>query len=178
MITRSMVEQGFDKGYIRLVNDFGHGIMAKIGEYRFWFGGTMAEHYFDVDCYLSDVGRCNVLDKIYEALESFRKDKDFLEEYKYYELYLKERLIRKNRELRQSKEISQKLLDAINILGIDHKQIAEMIATYGHRELQSEFAFICMYYLMTISDKDYQYDDRNRIVHQLAQRFVNPDFEF
>lgn len=174
-ITRKMVEQAYDQGIIKLINNF--GIMAKIGDYNFWFGGSTAEEYSSPDTYVIEIGESTVKDMIYETLEDFRKCEDYADEYAYYEEYINEMLAYLNRSKRKSKEIAMKLTGDINTMGIDFKEVAKALATYGHRSLQYDFGLICCYFLKEVAKDDYQYDERNKAIHHIAKNILNPDFE-
>ena len=91
MITKNMVKEGYKKGIIKLIPSPNYdGIVCKIGDYWFYFGGITAEEYDDVDEYKSVVLESDIVNDIYEVLNDFFCYGDFIDEYVYYEYYLKE----------------------------------------------------------------------------------------
>ena len=92
MITRGMVEQGYDAGIIRIVDSpHGDGAVCAIGDYWFYFGGLTAEECGTAEEYIRVVPREDIVREVLEVLEDFRREGDtFGDEYRYYESYLKE----------------------------------------------------------------------------------------
>ena len=93
MITKSMVGQGYDKGVVKLnISPHNDGIVCRIGDYWFYFGGLTAEEYDDVEKYKKDIPRDTIIDEIFEVLNDFdfRHTEEFMDEYNYYEAILKE----------------------------------------------------------------------------------------
>lgn len=91
MITKAMIGKGYDNDVIKLdISPHDDGVVCVIGEYWFYFGGFTAEEYCDVEAYKMDIHRDVIIDKIYDALDEFRKDEVLADEYAYYEAFLKE----------------------------------------------------------------------------------------
>ena len=95
MITRKMVKNGYENGTIQLVKSPNKapnmgGVVCKIGEYWFYFGGLTAEEYDSVEAYKADIPKRVILNDIYNTLKDFLHDSDLIDEYRYYEYYLKE----------------------------------------------------------------------------------------
>lgn len=91
MITKEMIEAGYKAGIVELCespND--DGVVCKIGEIWFYFGGLTAEES-TVEEYKNCVPEEDIVDEIYGVLDDFRKDgEEFLDEYLYYECFLRE----------------------------------------------------------------------------------------
>ena len=92
MITKAMVERGYDAEIIRIVNSpLGDGAVCAIGDNWFYFGGITAEECRTAVEYIKMVPRKDIVCEIFEVLEDFRKDRNvFEDEYRYYEYYLEE----------------------------------------------------------------------------------------
>ena len=92
MITKQMVKDAYDKGVIELdVSPNGDGIVAKIDEGWFYFGGLTAEEYTDPREYEHDIPKETIVDDIYETLDGFGEWEELCDEYGYYEEVFKER---------------------------------------------------------------------------------------
>lgn len=97
MITKNMVKEGYKKGIIKLIPSPNYdGIVCKIGDYWFYFGGITAEECDDVDEYKSVVLESDIVNDIYEVLNDFFCYGDCIDEYVYYEHYLKEHGIKED----------------------------------------------------------------------------------
>ena len=93
MITREMVAKGLKTKVISLImSPIGDGVVCKIGDTWFYFGGMTAEEYNSVETYKEEIPHDTIISEIYEALESFRTCpwSMFREEYQYYMQVLKE----------------------------------------------------------------------------------------
>lgn len=92
MITKKLVAQGLMSDVIRLDTDpnMGSGIVARIGNNWFYFGGMTAEEYNDVEQYREDIPFGTIVDEIYDILHVFQtgSHKEFLDEAAYYESIL------------------------------------------------------------------------------------------
>ena len=91
MIRFEQVIDGMEHGDIAVVdspND--DGAVCKIGENWFYFGGQEAEEMTAAE-YLANVPKDEIAKEILGALEDFRHDPGFADEYGYYEAFLHER---------------------------------------------------------------------------------------
>ena len=193
MITREMIELGYNNGLIRIIDSSSNecdGIAAKIGDYFFYFAGEEGDEYTDANKFKEEIGDVGIKQMLFNTLEDFRlHPEEFEDEYNYYESYLKEnskdvrqkflreKRMRANRKLKEAREVASKLTNAINIMGINPSDIADALQ-YEHRALQSDFAFICMNYLRFVASEGYQFDARNEWAHKVAKKFINPEFDF
>ena len=74
MITRELLEKGYDLGAVRLISSpHGDGTVCQIGEYWLYFGGQTAEE-MEPEEYRRNVPKANILDEILIALEGIRDD--------------------------------------------------------------------------------------------------------
>lgn len=93
MISKEMIKEGLHNGVVKLVADpiMESGTVCRIGELYFYFGGSEAEASAP-EQYQKNVSEDDLVESIYEALESFRLDwfEGSQDEYQYYESYLKE----------------------------------------------------------------------------------------
>ena len=91
MITKKMIAVGYKAGIVELCespND--DGVVCKIGEIWFYFGGSTAEEC-TVDEYKKFVPEEDIVNEIFDVLDDFqRSGEEFIDEYHYYEYYLKE----------------------------------------------------------------------------------------
>ena len=90
MITLNMIENGYSVGLIKLIespND--DGVVCKIGDDWFYFGGLTAEEN-TVEEYKRNVPLEDIINEIFEALEDFRDDAIYNDEYLYCEYFLRE----------------------------------------------------------------------------------------
>ena len=100
MITRDMIENGYEKGIVKLIfSPNSDGIVCSIGENWFYFGGKEAADYDDVNLYKQDIPKKAIIDMIYDELQSgflsgflINGWEEMKDEYDYYEAYLRESL--------------------------------------------------------------------------------------
>lgn len=96
MITKKQIAQGLMSGIVRLDIDpnMGSGIVARIGENWFYFGGLTAEEYDDVDLYMAEIPFDTIVDEIYDVLHEWQTldQEEFRDEAAYYEAFLAEKL--------------------------------------------------------------------------------------
>ncbi len=89
IITKEMIKSGIKAGLITFVPtpNADHGTVCKIGDNWFYFGGTEGEKYSPEE-YTKNVPDDDIIDEIFEALESFRQDGKydvvFWDHYNYY----------------------------------------------------------------------------------------------
>ena len=91
MIRLEQIIDGMEHGDIAVVdspND--DGAVCKIGDNWFYFGGQEAEDVTAAE-YLANVPKDEIAKEILGALEDFRHDPVFTDEYGYYEAFLNER---------------------------------------------------------------------------------------
>ena len=95
MITKYMITEGIRNQVIQFVQDpnMEFGTVCQIGDDWFYFGGMTAEE-LEPSEYLSVVSLDSVIDDVYNALESFRTNRTFRDEYDYYESVLMTEFIR------------------------------------------------------------------------------------
>ena len=98
MISKEMIKEGLHNGAVKLVVDpiMDSGTVCRIGELCFYFGGSEAEATTP-EQYQKNVPEDDLVESIYEALESFRLDwsEGSQDEYQYYESHLKERNVKR-----------------------------------------------------------------------------------
>ena len=88
IITKEMIKSGIKAGLFTFAPDpnADHGTVCKIGDVWFYFGGTEGEKYSPEE-YVKNVPENDIINEIYEALESFRQeskyDSDFWRDYDY-----------------------------------------------------------------------------------------------
>lgn len=104
MIEKKQIAQGLMCGIIRLDIDpnMNSGIVARIGENWFYFGGSTAEEYSNVDEYKADIPFDTVVEEIYSVLHEWQELdlEEFRDEAAYYEALLSEKLPRsQNRQV-------------------------------------------------------------------------------
>lgn len=88
-ITLKQVENGFKSGVVRLTTGpMEDGTVYQIGEHWFYFGGMTAEE-MSPDEYRRNVPEEDIIQEIFDTLESFRKS-GFTDEYMYYYYILDE----------------------------------------------------------------------------------------
>ena len=106
MITKQMIKDGYNKGFITLIKSpNSDGIACQIGDIWFYFGGLTAEECKTVEEYKASVDTKTILDEIYSVLNDFKNSGEELEdEYLYYEYYLKEKGIK---EMKNVKELTR-----------------------------------------------------------------------
>lgn len=91
MITRKMINNGYERGIIVLESSLPNdGIVARIGEYWFYFGGHEAEEYDDPEAFKKDIPKSQIIEGIYTVLKGWLHDEYMIDEYRYYEAVLKE----------------------------------------------------------------------------------------
>lgn len=85
-ITKEELIQVYQKGIVRLITSpNGDGIVAEIGDGWFYFGGLTAEQYTSISEYMADIPQDDIIQSIFDALESFREPhQESFEEYVYY----------------------------------------------------------------------------------------------
>lgn len=89
VITKEMIKSGIKAGLITFVPDpnADHGTVCKIGDNWFYFGGTEGEKCSPEE-YTKNVPEDDIIDEIFETLESYRQagrdDYEFWGEYDYY----------------------------------------------------------------------------------------------
>ena len=85
MITKKVIKDGISKGIVSFVKDpsSGKGTVCKIGSHWFYFGGLTAEE-MDPNEFLENVPMDDVMNEVYDTLESFRQDDRYKKEYLYY----------------------------------------------------------------------------------------------
>ena len=83
IITKEMIKSGIKAGLVTFVPDpnSDHGTVCKIGDSWFYFGGSEGEKCSPEE-YTKNVPEDDIIDEIFEALESY--DHDFWGEYDYY----------------------------------------------------------------------------------------------
>ena len=91
MITKNMISAGYQAGLVTLCESPNEdGVVCKIGECWFYFGGMTAEGC-TVEEYKANVPEEDIIDEIFRVLDDFRKSGPELEdEYIYYECFLRE----------------------------------------------------------------------------------------
>ena len=115
MITRKLVQLGYEQGIVQLILDpLQSGIACQIGEHWFWFGGATAEEYETVEAYKQDIPEETIINEIYYVLEDFGKHAECEAEYGYYEAYLLE-----NIHTIMTQEEYKRFLDALDIVCMD-----------------------------------------------------------
>ena len=89
MITKNQIEAGIEKGIIRFVTDpnMGSGTVCAIEDNWFYFGGLTAESE-DPDAYVKNVPIKTRVEEIFDVLEDFKTQEEFIDEYRYYESVL------------------------------------------------------------------------------------------
>ena len=96
MISKKQIAQGLMSGVIQLaVNPMmKNGIVSRIGEHWFFFGGITAEGYSNVDAYKMDIPFDTIVDEIYDVLHEWQTgdQEEFRDEAAYYEAVLAEKL--------------------------------------------------------------------------------------
>lgn len=118
MITRENVSAGIDAGIIRFAIDpnMESGTVCQIGDCWFYFGGHTAEG-MNPEEYLRVVAKCELVQEVYETLDSFRESGEELEdEYRYYDAYLAERLCPKKLWMRLGVVLEMSAAEAETVL--------------------------------------------------------------
>lgn len=92
MITKDMVQQGYDAGVIKLIMSPNEdGVVCGIGGNWFYFGGLTAEECKSVEEFKRNVPKEDILKKIHDTLADFDiSGEELHDEYEYYEAYLRE----------------------------------------------------------------------------------------
>lgn len=124
MITKELLQYGFDEGFVTL--DKSDGVVCRIGEHWFYFGGQEAEDYDDPVQYLREHGERDVLDMIYNVLEDFRTGDCFEQEYAYYDAYLHEKLL--------ALKDAEHLHKAVAVIDDEDSGKMRIVITLGHLE--------------------------------------------
>ena len=96
MITKAMVVDGFEKGYVKIIPALeGDGITAQIGESWLYFGSKAEVSCSSCEEYLRKIPRETIIDEIYSALERHRfvglVHKEVSDKYSYYKKILSQR---------------------------------------------------------------------------------------
>lgn len=92
MITKKSILYGMAKRIVNIVPSpiDSEGLVCKIGETWFYFGGHTAEEYSDPEKYLHDMDIWEIVEDVYRVLCDYRCDEAYSEEYAYYESILDE----------------------------------------------------------------------------------------
>lgn len=92
-ISRGIIRDGLANEVIRLIIDpiMGTGTVCEIGDGWFYFGGITTEGMRPEDVAI-EIPEDDIIDEIYNALEDFRTDDVFSDEYEYYRTFLEENL--------------------------------------------------------------------------------------
>jgi len=94
VITFDMVKSGYASGHIWLSESpNGDGVVCRIGDGWFFFGGHTAEDYDSAADYKKDIPVECIVKDIFEVLQDFWDcgHEEFRDEYLYYEYFLQER---------------------------------------------------------------------------------------
>ncbi len=89
MITKELIKNGIRTKSVRFVTEpnMEVGTVCQIGDCWFYFGGWDAEELTPEE-YTARVPEDDIVDKIFDTLDDFRKHEDFQDEYNYYEAVL------------------------------------------------------------------------------------------
>lgn len=89
VITKELISHAFTWGYVQLrnANSAVSETVCRIGENWFYFGGETAEELSPQE-YRKAVPHEDIVNEIFSALESFRENEEYSNEYAYYEAYL------------------------------------------------------------------------------------------
>lgn len=89
MITKKKIKNGIKERLIEFTIDpnMGSGTVCKIGDGWFYFGGSDAEEH-DPEEFLKIFYINDIINEIYDTLESFRKNEECKDEYEYYDYVL------------------------------------------------------------------------------------------
>ena len=89
MITKKKIKDGIKEHLVEFTLDpnMGSGTVCRIGDWWFYFGGETAEE-MNPDEFLKCVPEDDIVDEIFEALESFRQNEECADEYEYYDYVL------------------------------------------------------------------------------------------
>lgn len=89
MITKKKIKNGIKEHLIEFTIDpnMGSGTVCKIGDGWFYFGGSDAEEH-DPEEFLKIFYINDIINEIYDTLESFRKNEECKDEYEYYDYVL------------------------------------------------------------------------------------------
>ena len=91
MITREMIETGYKKGYVRLINNpIDDYVAVRIGKIWCYFAG-IDDGIFSVEEYIQSHTFDEIIDNIFDTLNTTIKEY-FEDEYLYYYHYLNERI--------------------------------------------------------------------------------------
>lgn len=144
-----MIKLGIDNKLIRLIKDptTDIGTVCSIGDNWFYFGGSAAAESTPKE-YTNNTSIEDIVSHIYETLNWFydigRADKEFMDEYKYYESYLRsnlillgvsgnsnidpaENLIFKLKKYQYSKSYDKKSENGLHQIGLTNKEINILI---------------------------------------------------
>lgn len=89
MITKKKILSGLKEKLITLITDpnMECGTVCKIGDCWFYFGGETAEE-MEPDEFLKCIPEEDIVNEIFDTLETFRQDDECLDEYEYYDTIL------------------------------------------------------------------------------------------
>lgn len=92
MITKELVRKALVHNVMNLEQSpNGDGIVARCGEYWFYFGGSTAEEYQDPDEFWKDMFFEDIVSEIFDVLDEFQHGENETEA-AYYEAYINEHL--------------------------------------------------------------------------------------
>jgi len=93
MIFKEMIRDGLRYGIIKLEQSPNNdGIVCRIGDNWFYFGGSTAEEYDSVEKFRQDIPQNDIIEDIYSAIQEFSQESELKTEYDYYDSYLREKL--------------------------------------------------------------------------------------
>lgn len=100
MITKEILTRGYKDGVVKLEESPNEdGVVCRIGEYWFYFGGSEAEECMTVEEYNASIPTETIIDEIYQVLDDFANCCEIYgDEYNYYEAYLNEHLKTKSKD--------------------------------------------------------------------------------
>ena len=126
LITKDMIKRGYNQGIIKLITSpNANGIVCQIGDNWFYFGGSTAEEYNDVEEYKNAIPTSNIIKDIYEVLKDFKTA--FEDEYLYYYAYLKENLIISTKLLLKVEELNEEIMSIVSVIEDSDTILAELL---------------------------------------------------
>lgn len=110
MIDHRMILEGIKYGLIQFIVDpnLEHGTVCAIGDHWFYFGDETTSGKMNPEEYLKTVPIEGIVEEIFSALESFRVQEDFSNEYRYYEAILNEALGAKSPLVTREEAVAQR----------------------------------------------------------------------
>lgn len=66
---------------------------------------------------------------------------------------------------------AEKVADMVNSLVYNHEAFCQSMSRQ-HRTLQENFTELCIHWLATTGNENYQYDDRNKCAHIIGKQFL------